>query len=267
MLLLAGTGVGSLPERLAYNHGEVGSLDLAGTPELPEIWSRGMLFFGSLETDQGPATFWLLDDESLDAPMQPGEEPWERGFACWLAAHLGATVVLHTAAGATLGGELEPGDLALVTDHLNLSGSSPLLGLGGSKLGPLFPDVSRLLLECLRDELRDLARGRGIEARSAVVAATSPASLPPPAEREWFLRAGADLWAAGLASPYLAAAHAGIGMASIVAVTGSEAPSAEVPEILAATGKAAPALEELMLEGLGLAAATSRRTSQGQDQG
>ena len=259
VLLLAGTGLGSLPERLTFHHSEVASVDLTGTPGAPELWTRQPLFHGTLETEHGPATFWLLEDETLDAPLQPDEAPWERGFACWLAAHRGATVVLHASAGATLGGELEPGDLALVSDHLNLTGSSPLLGLGGSKLGPLFPDVSRLHLDCLRDELQALAAGRGLDARSAVAAATSPASLPTPAEREWFRRAGADLWVAGIASPYLAAAHAGLGMASIVAVTGSEAPSTEVPAILVASGQAAPALEELLLEGLVLAATTARR--------
>ena len=49
----------------------------------------------NLDWHKGKAVFWLLEDESLDAPVQPGEAPWERGFACWLAAHRGATVVAN----------------------------------------------------------------------------------------------------------------------------------------------------------------------------
>lgn len=258
VLVLAGTGVGALPERLAHQHGDGGSLDLAGTPGLPDLWARQVLFHGQVPTDHGPATWWLLEDEALDAPVQPHEAPWERGFACWLAARAGASVVLHSAAGAALGGGLEPGDLALVRDHVNLSGSTPLLGLGGSKLGPLFPDVSRLHHEGLRSGLIRLAAARGIDAREAVVAATAPASLPTPAERAWFATAGADAWVAGAAAPWLAAAHAGLGLASLVAVTGSEATETEVPAILEASGRAAPALEELLIEGLTLAATTAR---------
>jgi hypothetical protein len=260
VLLLAGTGLGSLPERLGFHHGEVHQLDLDGTEGLPRLWSQQLLFHGSLETEHGPATYWLLEDQALDSPVEQGEAPWERGFACWLAARAGADVVLHSAAGGVLpDGSLQPGDLALVRDHLNLTGSSPLLGIGTSKLGPLFPDVSQVHRPGLRAELAQLARGRGLAVEQAVVAATGPASLPTPAERDWFARAGAELWAQGVAAPYLAAAHAGLGMVSLLAVTGSEAPEADVQAILTASSTAAPALEELLLEGLALAAVAARR--------
>ncbi|MDF1799015.1 MAG: hypothetical protein P1V81_07560 [Planctomycetota bacterium] len=260
VLLLAGTGLGSLPERFSYHHGPTTAVDLDGLDGLPAPWSSQVLHHGSLATEHGPAVVWMLEDQALDAPQQQGEVPWERGFACWLAAKAGATVLLHSSAGGTLSaGSHQPGDLALVRDHLNLTGSSPLLGLGGSKLGPLFPDVSRLHLECLRAEIAELAAGRGLTVAEAIVAATAPASLPSPAEREWFARAGADLWVQGVAAPYLACAHAGLGIVSLVAVTGSEAASADVQAILTATAAAAPGLEELLLESLALAANAATR--------
>ena len=260
VLLLVGTGLGSLPERFSYQHGATTAVDLDGVDGLPAPWSSQVLHHGTINTEHGPAVVWMLEDQALDAPQQLDEVPWHRGFACWLAAKAGATVLLHSSAGGSLGsGSHQPGDLALVRDHLNLTGSSPLLGLGGSKLGPLFPDVSRLHLDCLRAEFAELAAGRGHTIAETVVAATAPASLPSPAEREWFSRAGADLWVQGVAAPYLAAAHAGLGLVSLVAVTGSEAAAADVHAILTATAAAAPALEELLLEGLTLAANSATR--------
>lgn len=230
-----------------------GAIELRGLPGVPQLWQAGELVHGTITTAGGPVPVWLLEDPSLDAPLDSGERPFERGFFCWLAATAGAQLLLHTAAGGPVeGSTLETGDLCLVHDYLNLSGSSPLLALGPSKLGPLFPDLTQLFSPALLAIAGRRAEALGITAREAVLAAAAPVSLATPAERSWYKTAGAEVWAQGLAGPYLAAAHAGLEVLSIVALIGQEHSAAssgpDVQAMLLASDGLAPGLDALVQE-------------------
>lgn len=192
---------------------------------------------------------WLVEDPSLDAPVDPDSAPFERGFFAWLAAQAGARILVHTAAGGlVLESELETGDLCLVRDYLNLSGSSPLLGIGDSKLGPLFPDLTRLFSPSLLNTASRCAEALGVTATSAVIAATPPVSLATTAERGWFKTAGAEAWVQGIAGPFLAAAHAGLEVLSVIALIGAEGGpcGTDVPSMLMASEAVAPGLDALI---------------------
>ena len=60
-------------------------------------------------------------------------------------ARLGVRCVLLTNAAGGLNPSWAAGDLMVVTDHLNLTGVSPLVGPGDDNLGPRFPDMTRRL--------------------------------------------------------------------------------------------------------------------------
>lgn len=228
-----------------------GSLPLGEVPGVPPLWQGCQLVFGSITTAAGPTPTWLLEDPSLDAPVDPDAAPFERGFFAWVAAQAGARIMLHTSAGGLVASsELETGDLCLVRDYLNLSGSSPLIGIGPSKLGPLFPDLTRLFSKRLLHFARQRAESLGVTATEAVVAAAAPVSLATPAESAWFKTAGAEAWVQGIASPFLAAAHAGLEVLAIVALVGAEesGEGADVPAMLLASDAAAASLDALLGE-------------------
>jgi purine-nucleoside phosphorylase len=243
-LLLLGTGVGLLPERL---HRPT-SVALEKIEGVPAPWRGARLWSGTL----GGHRVWICEDPAGEPRGAPIGDAWERAFPVWLAAVAGARLLVHASAGSALAGEsgkaaLGVGSFALVSDHINLSGATPLLGLGESTLGPLFPDVSRLHHGGLRRAARKRAAKAGIGAADAVVACTAGPSVETAAEKRFYSRAGADVAVQGLAAPLLAAAHAGLSALAIVAIADRGAGPTRLRDVVAAAGAAEAALEDLVL--------------------
>ncbi len=243
-LFLLGTGASTLVQRLRVR----GTIELGTIGGVPARWRGALLHHGAIETESRPLGAWLVDDTSGDAHAED-EAPWEVGFPLWLAASAGATQLVHTSAGQALAPEgrspLPVGAIACVQDHLNLSGASPLVGLAGSKLGPLFPDLTRLHHARLRAAALAHAQRLGVDAREAVAACTPGPTRETPAERRFFARAGADVSVQGLAGPLLAAAHAGLAALALVAVV-DDGGESDLASLVAAATAAAPALEDLV---------------------
>jgi purine-nucleoside phosphorylase len=97
-------------------------------------------------------------------------------------ARLGATAVLLTNAAGGLEPSWAPGDLMVVKDHINLMGTSPLLGPNDDALGPRFPDMTEAYDAGLREALRDVAREARIPLREGVYAGLLGPSYETPAE-------------------------------------------------------------------------------------
>jgi len=242
-LFLLGTGAGLLPLRLK----ESARTSLAAIPGVPTAWRGAQLHTGLL----GDLPCWILEDApgppDRGALPEADEPPWVRGFPCWLAAAGGAAVLVHTSAGATLVPEIPPASIAVVSDHLNLSGRTPLLGLSASKLGPLFPDLGRLHHGALRARAIAIGGEIGLAAREAVAAASPGPALETPAERRFFARAGAQVVVQGLEGPLLSAAHAGLAVLAIVCVTDRGEGEIDLGQIVAAAERLAPGVEDLLL--------------------
>ena len=244
VLCLLGTGADALP--FAFT-AELTSLALDGIDAIPALWRDARLSFGQLDDGfGGNATIWVLDDLGLDAPMDPEEAAFVRGFPVWLAGSCGASLLIHTSAAGTLRDGLRAGNLAVLQDHINLSGSTPLYALGESKLGPLFPDVSTLHTAGLREKAGELAKQQGIELAEVIAACAAPVSLATPAERAWFQKAGAEVWIQGLAGPLLAAAHAGLSAMALTAITAEGDGPTDIPAMLGASSVAAPKMAALL---------------------
>jgi len=244
VLFLMATGV----DLLGTSYEVTWRLPLESVAGAPRCW-RGLTL---LAAETRTTCFWFLEDAPGDpqtgnAPAQD-ELPWARGFPCWLAACSGATVCVHTSAGYALpadDGVVRAGGLALVRDHINLSGGTPLFGLGESRLGPIFPDQTRVHHEGLR--LLALRHGErlGIPLSEGVAACTAGPSIATRAERAFYARAGAHIAVQGLAAPLLAAAHAGLSCLALVAVIDADGETA-LESQLAAADSLAPALQDLL---------------------
>ncbi|HET9000912.1 MAG TPA: purine-nucleoside phosphorylase [bacterium] len=146
-------------------------------------------------------------------------------------AALGVRILIVTNAAGGITRRFRPGDLMVITDHINFTGTNPLIGPNDEALGPRFPDLSGaydpdLVVLALR-----AARDEGVPVRQGVYLAVSGPSYETPAELTMMARWGADAVGMSTVSEVIVARHAGIRVLGISAITnvagGAEPPSHE----------------------------------------
>jgi purine-nucleoside phosphorylase len=130
-----------------------------------------------------------------------------------LSEAIGArTLILTNAAGGLLP-DMAPGDLMLLTDHLNLMGANPLTGWRFADGTPAFVDLTTVYDPRLRDVALEVARHEGIALRTGVYAAFSGPSYETPAEHAMARAVGAS--AVGMSTVPEAVAAVALGLATV----------------------------------------------------
>ena len=134
-------------------------------------------------------------------------------------ARLGVNAVLVTNAAGGLDPAWSPGDLMLVTDHLNLTGTTPLLGPNDASLGPRFPDMSHAYDRTLAAALREVARAARIPLREGIYAGLLGPSYETPAEVRMLRGLGAHAVGMSTVTEVLALRHMGVPVGALSCVT------------------------------------------------
>jgi purine-nucleoside phosphorylase len=140
-------------------------------------------------------------------------------FPVRMLVSLGAKFVLLTNAAGGIAPTSRPGDLVLISDHLNLQGTNPLIGPNDSALGPRFPDMTRVWDPELRAIAQRAAQSEGSELREGVYAALTGPSYETPAEIRMLRAMGADLVGMSTVPEAIAARHMGARVLGISCVT------------------------------------------------
>ena len=99
---------------------------------------------------------------------------------------LGVRVLMLTNAAGCLNTSFAPGELMLITDHLNLTGTSPLIG------GPQFKDMTGVYSSRLSPLLLAAALREGFTLRQGVYAGLIGPQYETPAEIRMLRTLGAD---------------------------------------------------------------------------
>ena len=159
-------------------------------------------------------------------------------------------VLILTAATGGIGAALRPGDLLLLSDHLNLIGANPLRGPNDDRLGPRFPDMSEVYSRRLRTIAVEEGKSIGLELAQGVYACVSGPSYETPAEIKMLRSLGADVVGMSTVPEAIVARHAGIEVLAIALVSNAAAGVSGTPitheEVLAAGRTAGPALARLI---------------------
>src|SRR5579871_162330 len=126
-------------------------------------------------------------------------------------------VLTNAAGGINLG--YHPGQLVLISDHINLLGANPLTGPNDDSLGPRFPDMTEAYSKEYREAAKRAGHELGIVLAEGVYAATPGPSYETPAEIRYMRAIGADMVGMSTVPEVIVANHMGIKVLGISCVT------------------------------------------------
>lgn len=126
-------------------------------------------------------------------------------------------VITNASGGISL--DYKPGDLVLISDHINLMGANPLTGRNDATLGPRFPDMSDAYCAEYRALAKQVGDVLGIKLKEGVYAGLLGPSYETPAEIQFLRIIGADLVGMSTVPEVIAANHAGMKVLAISCVT------------------------------------------------
>ncbi len=132
---------------------------------------------------------------------------------------LGVETLLITNAAGGINTSFKPGDLMILTDHLNFSGNNPLIGKNLDELGPRFPDMSEVYSRKLVTSIENTALKLGIPLRKGVYVIMSGPSYETPAEIRMLRTLGADAVGMSTVPEAIVANHCGMQVAGISCIT------------------------------------------------
>lgn len=168
---------------------------------------------------------------------------------------LGVEILIVTNAAGGLSPEFRPGDLMLITDHINLigmAGLSPLRGPNDPSLGPRFPDMSEAYDARLRALAHRVAAERKIKLHEGVYAGLAGPSFETPADLRFLRRIGADAVGMSTVPEVTVARHGGIrvlgisGISNVAMLEPGSAPPPTHQEVLEAGQVIVPKLMTLV---------------------
>ena len=134
-------------------------------------------------------------------------------------ALLGVKQLILTNACGGVNLTFSPGDLMLISDHINFSGSNPLIGQNLDQFGPRFPDLSNVYTKSLRTKILKVAEENGIALRQGVYIMYSGPNYETPAEIRMFRMMGADAVGMSTVPEAIVAAQCGMDVVGISCVT------------------------------------------------
>ena len=132
---------------------------------------------------------------------------------------LGCDYFLATNASGSLRADVGPGSLMLITDHINMQPSNPLIGPNNDEFGPRFPPLDNAYDQTMRDSLLTLAQHENITLHQGVYLAVSGPSYETSAEIRAFRTLGADAVGMSTVPEVLVANHCGLKIAVIAIIT------------------------------------------------
>jgi purine-nucleoside phosphorylase len=209
--LVLGSGLGGLADEVE-GRVEIPYEQIPGWPVSTAVGHAGVLVVGTV--DGVPVAVMRGR-----AHLYEGVEADRVVFGVRVLGRLGIRTLVVTNAAGGIDESFRPGLLVLISDHVNLLGTSPLVGPNDETLGPRFPDMSDAYDPGLLEAAREAAERLGIEVGEGVYAAWLGPQFETPAEIRFMRAIGADLAGMSTVPEVIAARHLGIRCLGISVVT------------------------------------------------
>jgi len=239
--MITGTGLGALTERINADF-RLPYEEIPNFPRSTVEGHKGMLAAGNIA---GRSVIAMEGRFHL----YEGYSPQEVTFPVRVMTELGVKYLLMSSAAGGLNPQLERGDLMILTDHINLKGSNPLIGHKLDESGPSFPDMSQAYpLDLIRLARKEAAH-IGLMIRQGVYVGVLGPSLETPAETRFLRMIGADAVGMSTVSQTIVGVHCGLKILAIVVITNMNLPDCmgktSVEDIIDVSRQAGPVLSEL----------------------
>jgi purine-nucleoside phosphorylase len=218
VVLVLGSGLGPYASTLV-NTTEIPYAEIPHMPTVSISGHAGKLIMGELPDCLPNTRSPIIAALSGRSHLYEGYTAQEVVFPIRLLLSLGARLVVLTNAAGAIAPTLRPGDLVLITDHLNLQGQSPLSGPNDPDLGPRFPDMTDVYDRELRSLAHVSAENAGFHLREGVYAALMGPAYETPAEIRMLRTLGADVVGMSTVPEALAARHMGARVLGLSCVT------------------------------------------------
>jgi len=165
-------------------------------------------------------------------------------FGIRVMQQLGTKYIFLTNAAGGLNPDFEVGRPMIISDHINMMGDNPLIGPNVDDWGPRFPDMSNAYDKSLRELAKQVASELSIPVYEGVYVAVAGPNFETPAELRMFRALGADAVGMSTVPEVIAAAHGGMKLLAVSAITDRAVPDdlkpltgEEVLEVANKTGK------------------------------
>jgi purine-nucleoside phosphorylase len=214
--VVLGSGLAAFADSLIHSV-RIPYRDIPGLPVSTAIGHAGELVLGTLGAN-GKGT--------VDLAVMSGRFHLYEGYTAQqvvsgvrLLHELGVRSLVLTNAAGGINLDFAKGALALISDHINLQGTNPLIGPNDERLGPRFPDMSVAYSQLLREIAHETAEELGITLHEGVYAAVTGPNYETPAEIGYLKAIGADLVGMSTVAETIAANHLGMQVLGISCVT------------------------------------------------
>jgi purine-nucleoside phosphorylase len=209
--LVLGSGLGAFADEL-QEATRIPYEKIPGFPRSTAIGHAGRLVIGKVEdiavaAMQGRVHFY------------EGYTAQQVAFPMRVLGRLGIRSAILTNAAGGINTKYNQGALVVISDHINLQGINPLIGLNDERFGPRFPDMTQAYWKPYREIALGEAKRLGIAAPEGVYAALAGPNYETPAEIRYLRTIGADLVGMSTVPETIAARQMGIRVLGISCVT------------------------------------------------
>lgn len=240
--IVLGSGLGGLADDLE-DPVAIPFADLPGWPPATAPGHAGRLLFGHL----GGRPVVMLQGRFH---LYEGNDPGLVVQPVLLFHALGARIVVLTNAAGGLDPSFGPGTLMVMSDHINLTGRSPLMGPNADELGPRFPDLTDAWSPRLRAGLHAAAAAERVEFREGIYVGLTGPTYETPAEVRMLAALGGHAVGMSTVLECIAARWVGLEVCGVSLVTNAGAGYGGAPltheEVLEAGAEAGPRLARVI---------------------
>lgn len=209
--LILGSGLGELAdeieEAIAIPFSEVPHFSVSTV-----VGHAGKLVYGTLSGKKVLAMqgrFHYYEGHSMQTVTYPVR----------MMAALGIHSIVVTNAAGGVNTSFEPGNLMLITDHINFTGDNPLIGENAEDMGPRFPDMSQSYTKEYQEKAEKIAADQGLALKKGVYMGFSGPTYETPAEIHMARTIGADAVGMSTVAEVIVAVHSGMKVLGVSCIT------------------------------------------------